>query len=156
LIITLVSSNLKIQNTFITGCSNFRLSAVVDHEKCKSHIAVVDILTAKSVTVDEIKQSTAGKALCKLKEADRARVSVLFWNAQAVIKNNKSLRDYVWLCQLDITKGIDIGETYLNSNRNFSVRQKIFRTDKTNQHVWPNVRQILWQFGTDWYSPILF
>jgi hypothetical protein len=80
----------------------------------------------------------------------------LFWNAQAVIKNNKSLRDYVWLCQLDITKGIDIGETYLNSNRNFSVRQKIFRTDKTNQHVWPNVRQILWQFGTDWYSPILF
>ena len=156
LIITLVSSNLKIQNTFITGCSNFRLSAVVDHEKCKSHIAVVDILTAKSVTVDEIKQSTAGKALRKLKEADRARVSVLFWNAQAVIKNNKSLRDYVWLCQLDITKGIDIGETYLNSNRNFSVRQKIFRTDKTNQHVWPNVRQILWQFGTDWYSPILF
>jgi len=73
-----VSSNLKIQNTFITGCSNFRLSAVVDHEKCKSHIAVVDILTAKSVTVDEIRQSTAGKALRKLKEADRARVSVLF------------------------------------------------------------------------------
>ena len=71
-----VSSNLKIQNTFITGCSNFRLSAVVDHEKCKSHIAVVDILAAKSVIVDEIKQSTAGKALRKLKEADRARVSV--------------------------------------------------------------------------------
>jgi hypothetical protein len=52
------------------------LSAVVDHEKCKSHIAVVDILAAKSVIVDEIKQSTAGKALRKLKEADRARVSV--------------------------------------------------------------------------------
>ena len=39
----------------------------------------------------------------------------MFRNAQAVIKNNKSLRDYAWLCQLDITKGIDIGETYLNS-----------------------------------------
>jgi hypothetical protein len=48
---------------------------------------------AKSVIVDEIKQSTAGKALSKLKEADRARVSVLFRNAQAVIKNNKSLRE---------------------------------------------------------------
>jgi hypothetical protein len=58
-----VSSNLKIQNTFITGYSNFRLSAVVDHEKCKSHIAVVDILAAKSVTVDEIKQSTTGRKL---------------------------------------------------------------------------------------------
>ena len=90
------------------------MSAVVDHEKCKSHIAIVDILAAKSVAVDEIKQSTAGKALRKLKAADRARVSVLFRNAQAVIKN-KSLRDYVWLCQLDITKGIDIGEIYLNS-----------------------------------------
>jgi hypothetical protein len=84
-----VSSNLKIQNT---GCSNFQLSAVDDHEKCKSHIAAVDILAAKSVAVDEVKQSTAGKALRKLKEADR--VSVLYRNAQAVIKNNKSLRDY--------------------------------------------------------------
>ena len=108
-------SNLKVQNTFITGCQNFRLSAVVDHEKCKSHVIVSDILTAKSATANEIRQSTAGKTLRKLKEADRARVSVLFRNAQAVIKNNKSLRDYSWLCQLDITKGIDIGETYLNS-----------------------------------------
>jgi len=41
-------------------------------------------------------------------------------------------------------------DTHLNNySRNFSVRQKIFRTDKTNQPVWPNDRQILWQFGTD-------
>jgi hypothetical protein len=43
-------------------------------------------------------------------------------------------------------------DTHLNNYstcRNFSVRQKIFRTDKTNQPVWPNDRQILWQFGTD-------
>jgi hypothetical protein len=44
-------------------------------------------------------------------------------------------------------------DTQLNNySRNFSVRQKIFRTDKTNQPVWPNDRPILWQFGTDSYD----
>ena len=38
-----VSQNLENQNKFITGCTNFRISAVTDHETCKSHITAVNI-----------------------------------------------------------------------------------------------------------------
>jgi hypothetical protein len=42
-----VSQNLKNQNKFITGCTTFRISAVTDHETCKSHKTVANIITAK-------------------------------------------------------------------------------------------------------------
>ena len=32
----------------------------------------------------------------------------------AVAKNNRSLTDYKWLCDIDKAKGLEIGETYLN------------------------------------------
>jgi hypothetical protein len=38
-----VSQNLENQNKFITGCTNFRISAVTDHETCKSHATAVNI-----------------------------------------------------------------------------------------------------------------
>ena len=40
----------------------------------------------------------------------------LFKNAFAVLKCGKPWTDYEFLCELDITKGLNIGKTYLNRN----------------------------------------
>ena len=40
----------------------------------------------------------------------------LFKNALAVLKRGKPWTDYEFLCELNITKGLNIGKTYLNRN----------------------------------------
>ena len=40
------------------------------------------------------------------------RLSYLFRNAHAIAKQNRSLTDYKLLCQVDKSKGLDIGNTY--------------------------------------------
>jgi hypothetical protein len=56
---TNVSQNLKTPNMFFTGCANFIISDVTDHETSKSHATEANIMTAKSRTPDTIRQSTA-------------------------------------------------------------------------------------------------
>ena len=71
--------------------------------------------SAKEQSSSEImNKSTAGKTFNMLHVANRHRIAVLFRNAHAVIKQNKALTDYKWLCELDRAKGIDVGKTYLN------------------------------------------
>lgn len=104
--------NLKGQNTFLVGCSNMRVSALVDHEKCKAHQDACSKLAAMSASVVEVSQSKAGKALTLLKSSQRAKLALLFRNVHAIVKNNRPLRDYVWLYDLDAKKGLMEGETY--------------------------------------------
>lgn len=38
----------------------------------------------------------------------------MFRNCHSIIMNNRPLTDYLWLCELDEIKGIDVGQTYRN------------------------------------------
>ena len=58
---TNVSQNLKTPNMFFTGCAHIRISDVTDHETKNSHVTAANIMTAKSRTPDQIRQSTADK-----------------------------------------------------------------------------------------------
>ena len=44
-----VSQNLKNQNKFITGCTNFRISAVTDQETCKLHVTAANIMVNSKI-----------------------------------------------------------------------------------------------------------
>ena len=104
-------TNLKGQNNFLEGCCNFRQSTIVDHETSAGHHAV-SAVTAKS---GNLRATEAGKAYLALKETERNRLSYLFRNAHAIMKNNRPLIDFTWLCHLDMAKGLDICQTYLNN-----------------------------------------
>ncbi|XP_052820539.1 zinc finger protein 862-like [Mya arenaria] len=106
------NTNLKGQNRFILGCGNMRVSAVVDHEKSKSHQDACSRLAAKSASLVEVSQSKAGKTLTLLKASQRSKLAMLFRNVHAIVKNNRPLRDYVWMYDLDVKKDLFIGETY--------------------------------------------
>lgn len=67
-----------------------------------------------TITGAQILRTDAGRALSKLQQIDRDRLFTLFRNAHAVIRNNRPLRDYEWVCKLYSAKGINVGQTYLN------------------------------------------
>ena len=109
------NNNLRGQNKFITGCSNLKISTIIDHETSKGHITAVEKTDVqKYKCVEVVMQSNAGQALKKLKAAERHKLAFLFRNAHAIAKNNRPLSDYAWLCEIDKAKGIDIGQTYMN------------------------------------------
>ena len=79
----------------------------------------------------QILQNTdAGRALATLKEFERQKLAYLFRNAHAVIKNNRPLSDYKWLCSLDKVKGLDIGDTYLSDKAAFNFISSIAEAEK--------------------------
>jgi hypothetical protein len=57
---------------------------------------------------------------------------VLFKNAHAVAKHNLSFKTYNVLCALDKSKGIDIGNTYLNDKSCADFIKHIASTEYSN------------------------
>lgn len=108
------SSGLRRQNKFITGCTNRKISAVLDHEIGNAHEKAILSMDSKTVTNGKKITSNAGKALLSLKHAGREKLRILFVNTHAIIKNKRPLRDFSWLCKLDILKGLDLDNTYQN------------------------------------------
>ena len=92
----------------VSGCSNSIALAVTDHEQSKTHMKA--IVNGKSTTEQMV--SEAGKILKLLKSSEVHRLGYLFRNAHAIAKQNIPLTDYKWLCQVDKSKGLDIGNTY--------------------------------------------
>ena len=108
----LIKNMNKVQShTFITGCKNIKKSAVDDHCRSAAHQQAV---AKEKKDSQPVEKSSAGRALLALKDKERTRMSILFRNAHAVATQNRPYRDYVWKCDLDRAKGLDIGETYIN------------------------------------------
>ena len=63
---------------------------------------------------EKINSTNAGQTLKVLKAGERSKLRYLFRNTHAIVKYNRPITDYVWLCSLDKAKGIDIGSTYVN------------------------------------------
>ncbi|KAL5007366.1 hypothetical protein ScPMuIL_003785 [Solemya velum] len=118
--------NLRGQNKFITGCSNRKVSAVVDHENSNSHKASVKALSPGPVPAE----SVAVKTLQQLKKADTEKMLILFKSIHAIVKNNRPLSDFEWLCELDVAKGYPIGETYRNQKAAVKFTEAIARAER--------------------------
>ena len=41
----------------------------------------------------------------------------LFRNVHALIKKRRPFTDFIWMCELDEIKGVDIGDTYRNEKQ---------------------------------------
>ena len=59
--------------------------------------------------------SAAGKMYLKLNAAVVDKLSKMFRTCHAMIIKNRPISDFGWLCELDVMKGLDLGETYRNS-----------------------------------------
>ncbi|CAL9685344.1 unnamed protein product [Knipowitschia caucasica] len=101
-------------NSFVVGTSNFKIEAVKDHEKARSHRESLQIKTAKTVPVED---SVAGRSLTSLKTSELEKMQLLFRNAHAIAKKGRPFTDFAWMCEVDRKKGLKIGETYTNDHQ---------------------------------------
>ncbi|XP_060587867.1 zinc finger protein 862-like [Ruditapes philippinarum] len=96
--------------SFITGCDNMKLKNIKRHDQSECHINNVKRQKA-SVAPGS---SAANKAVKMLNCAAFSKLKLLFRNAHYIAKSGKPYSDFIYLCQLDIMKGIDVGTTYIN------------------------------------------
>ena len=95
----------------MTGCSNFKVNVVEDHEQSQAHIHATSVRLAK----EKPRETPAYKMLTKMKEHEVETLKVLFRNANAIGKKCRPLRDFTWMAELDQMKGIGkIGDGYKN------------------------------------------
>lgn len=123
------SVNLKGQ-TFLKGSTNFKISAIVDHERSVSHLKAASAFHASKRSNTKILTTTeAEKSLQALKQNERKRLNTLFRNAHAVMKHDRPLSDNKWLCSLDQMKGLDTGNTYINGKAALRFVQSIAKVE---------------------------
>uniref|UniRef100_A0A1A8R1W9 Zinc finger protein 862 n=1 Tax=Nothobranchius pienaari TaxID=704102 RepID=A0A1A8R1W9_9TELE len=101
-------------NSFVVGTNNFKIEAVKDHEKARSHQESLQMKIAKAVPVEE---SVAGKSLSSLRSLEVEKMQLLFRNAHAIAKKGRPFTDFAWMCEVDRKKGLKIGETYTNDHQ---------------------------------------
>jgi hypothetical protein len=88
---------LRHKHLFITGCSNFKLSTITEHEKSKGHLDACDVHIARKKPTE----TPAHKSLLTLNEKNRKQLDLKFRNVHAVIKQNRPISDYMWLNELE-------------------------------------------------------
>ena len=101
--------NVAKSRNMIEGVTVFRKDTLQNHEKTSAHKYATEI--DKNIKTAPEKAPALDISL-KLDKNNQIKLENLFRNVHALVKTNKSLADYVWLCQLDEVKGLDIGKSY--------------------------------------------
>ena len=94
---------------FVKGCTSLRMESLKTHASSKVH--------ARSVEADKAAKSRPGttpvvRLLQQMNAEAIEKLRILFRTAHAVAKHSRPFTDYVWLCNLDEKKGLNIGQTY--------------------------------------------
>jgi hypothetical protein len=70
----------------------------------------------------------------------------LFRNVHALIKKRQPFTDFIWMCEPDEIKGVDIGETYRNEKQVvnsahyitfYLQRRRSLKFEPIRAHYWP-------------------
>ena len=88
----------------------FKKESVEYHEACKAHSHAKSIIEAQS---QPVVMSEAARSQQMLNSKQLYRLCILFRTCHAIAKKCRPYMDYVWHCELDKVKGLDIGNTYL-------------------------------------------
>ncbi|KAK3103649.1 hypothetical protein FSP39_020745 [Pinctada imbricata] len=98
-------------NSFVKGCNSYKADSIVKHESSKQHQQAASIVNGRTEKV-----SKASKIIMSMNKDKVDRLTTLFRTCHALVMNNRPLRDYIWLCNLDEINGLDLGVTYRNEN----------------------------------------
>lgn len=96
---------------FVKGCTNFRLDTFLSHDKADG---LIKNLAKHKASSEPKEESEGAKAVMLLNRAAISKLKFLFKNAHYIAKSGRPYTDYVSLCHFDKSKGLEIGETYLN------------------------------------------
>ena len=101
----------KKKSPFVIGTQHFKLESIKYHEQSQGHQHCVSIAAANKAPPST---SIAEKTLVTLNRAQFEKMDKLFRTAHAIAKKGRPFTGFVWMCDLDEMKGLDIGKTYRN------------------------------------------
>ncbi|XP_060563884.1 uncharacterized protein LOC132723223 [Ruditapes philippinarum] len=101
----------KRQSLFVQGCKSYKIETIKLHEQSKSHLKCQACYHAKCVPAS---MSEAGKLVQKLNDENFKKMAILFRTAHALAIHNRPFTDFIWMCELDSVKNVNVGETYRN------------------------------------------
>lgn len=101
---------------FVTGCTNLRHDGLLHHENSQGHQDALAVNKVKTATPSEKSSLPAAQIVKTLNVRSFERLKHLFTNAHALVKHSRPFTDFVWQCQADEKKGLDIGRTFHNKN----------------------------------------
>lgn len=97
--------------TFITGCKNYKRDTINQHEKPEAHqFNVIKYNGQKNP-----ENSEGARALRTMNQLQVNRMALLFRNVFALCKKSRPYTDIPMLCDLDLSKGLDIRNKYRNN-----------------------------------------
>ncbi|CAC5367450.1 unnamed protein product [Mytilus coruscus] len=99
---------------FVTGSSNFKLDSVLAHEQSEQH--------KKSTGIKEKKAT----------EELKGRENHSNFKSKHFQKNRRPFTDFLWMCELDKMKGVDIGQTYRNDKQVVTFVNFIAKVERQN------------------------
>ena len=99
---------------FVTGTTYFRKDTLKAHDVSRSHIKNYD---AEKCGEAKVGTSVAESSLIQLKSHVAERVKVMFRTVHAMALKGRPFTDFLWICELDKSKGLDIGSDYVNDKQ---------------------------------------
>ena len=112
--------------SMLDGNLKYKLETIESHARSKAHIYSATIHDNRLKPA----KAPAVKAMVQLTNETKEKLNLLFRNVHALIKSNKSFRDFKWLCQLDDAKGLYPGNTYRTDKAARQIAKTIARVER--------------------------
>ena len=106
------------EESFVKGSTNFQSSALKRHEmENDDNKDAVRIEEAQKKMREKPESLPAEKMLIRMNEKTLKQLENLFHTAHALAKKERPFTDFVWQCDLDEVKGVDVGTSYRNDHQ---------------------------------------
>ena len=97
------------RSSFVKGCTNFKLYAIKSHQSGNSHLYA----TNKFIHDKDPQDAPAERAKLSLNQSVSNKLMILFHTVHAINVKARPLKDYEFITEMDIMKGLEIpGEKY--------------------------------------------
>ena len=93
------------------GTSSFQITSVKSHKQTMSHKR--ECLAVEAASKPAM-NSEAGKILVTLNRALTEKLQIKFRSVNALAKHDRPFMNYIWQCELDELKGVNVGQDYLS------------------------------------------
>ena len=98
------------KTNFIIGCPSMHIESTKSNKTSNSHLFAAN----KHANEQKPSEAPALKAMLSLNKTLFPKMQHLFHTVHAINIKDMPHNDYEWFCELDVAKGLDIGDCFRN------------------------------------------
>lgn len=101
------------ENSFTAGCKSYKLDSIVKHEASKIHKKAEETVKNKAKPIEKC---DAAQIIFSLNKDIYKKLETMFRTSHSLVLHDRPISDFIWACEVDEMKGLDVGQTYRNIN----------------------------------------